>query len=204
MAPQTTWLDQMRDVLRLTHLSLRTEEASVPWVKRFLLFHHKRHPTDMGAPEIRAFLTHLAVHGKGAASTQHGALNALLFLSRHVLQQPFPALGEIERATRPHRVPRVFTPGEVKAVLAPLSGMNSLMASVLYGAGLRLMACVRLRVHHLDFASHQITVHDGKGARDRVTMLPRARAEPLQRHLTTVTWLHEEELRAGEGDVSLP
>jgi len=204
MVPKTKLLDQMRDVLRLKHLSLRTEEAYVSWVKRFILFHHKRHPADMGAPEIRAFLTHLAVHGKVAASTQNGALNALLFLYRHVLKQPFPALGEIERAKGPHRVPIVFTPGEVKAVLAQLSGTNYLMASLLYGAGLRLMECVRLRVHNLDFAYHQITVHDGKGARDRVTMLPRALAELLQRHLTTVKWLHEEELRAGYGDVYLP
>ena len=133
MEPKTKLLDQMRDMLRLKHMSLRTEEAYVTWVKRFILFHHKRHPTNMGAPEIRAFLTHLAVHGKVAASTQNGALSALLFLYRHVLQQPFPELGEIERAKRPHRVPTVFTPEEVKAVLAQLSGMNSLMAGLLYG-----------------------------------------------------------------------
>jgi len=121
-----------------------------------------------------------------------------------VLKQPFPALGEIERAKRPQRVPTVFPPEEVQAVLAQRSGMNALMASLLYGAGLRLMECIRLRVHNLDFTDHQITVHEGKGARDRVTMLPRALAEPLQRHLAKVTWLHEEDLLAGYGDVYLP
>jgi integron integrase len=197
-------LDQMRDVLRLKHMSLRTEEAYVTWVKRFILFHHKRHPKEMGAPEIRAFLTRLAVQGKVAASTQNGALNALLFLYRQVLKQPFPELGEIERAKRPQRVPTVFTHEEVQAVLAQLSGMNALMASLLYGAGLRLMECIRLRVHNLHFTYHQITVHEGKGARDRVTMLPRALAEPLQRHLAKVKLLHEEDLLAGYGDVYLP
>jgi integron integrase len=204
MEPKTKLLDQMRDVLRLKHMSLRTEEAYVTWVKRFILFHHKRHPADMGAPEIRAFLTHLAVHGKVAASAQNGALSALLFLYKHVLKQPFPELGEIERAKRPQRMPTVFTQEEVKAVLAQLSGMNYLMASLLYGAGLRLMEYLRLRVHNLDFAYHQITVRDGKGAQDRVTMLPRALAEPLQRHLTKVKLLHEEDLLAGYGDVYLP
>jgi len=122
MEPKTKLLDQVRNVLRLKHMSLRTEEAYVTWVKRFILFHQKRHPADMGAPEIRAFLTHLAVHGQVAASTQNGALNALLFLYRHVLQQPFPELGEVERAKRPQRMPTVFTPDEVKAVLAQLNG----------------------------------------------------------------------------------
>jgi len=120
MEPKTKLLDQIRDVLRLKHMSLRTEEAYVAWVKRFILFHHKRHPTDMGAPEIRAFLTHLAVYAQVAASTQNGALNARLFLYRHVLQQPFPELGAIERAKRPQRMPTVFTPKEARAVLAQL------------------------------------------------------------------------------------
>jgi len=204
MEPRTKLLDQMRDVMRRKHMSLRTEEAYVAWAKRFILFHHKRHPKDMGAPEIRAFLTHLAVHGKVAASTQNGALNALLFLYRHVLKQPFPELGEIERAKRPHRVPTVFTPTEVQAVLAQLSGTPHLMATLLYGAGLRLMECVRLRVKDLDFAYHQITVREGKGAQDRVTMLPRALEAPLQRHLAKVKLLHEEELLEGYGEVYLP
>jgi integron integrase len=158
----------------------------------------------MGAPEIRAFLTHLAVQGKVAASTQNGALNALLFLYRHVLHQPFPELDDLERATRPHRVPTVFTREEVRIVLAHLSGMSLLMASLLYGTGRRLMECVRLRVKDVDFASQQITVRDGKGAQDRVTMLPQALVASLQRHLTRVQLLHEEDLTAGYGEVYLP
>jgi integron integrase len=158
----------------------------------------------MGAPEIRAFLTHLAVQGKVAASTQNGALNALLFLYRHVLHQPFPELDDLERATRPHRVPTVFTREEVRIVLAHLSGMSLLMASLLYGTGRRLMECVRLRVKDVDFASQQITVRDGKGAQDRVTMLPQVLVAPLQRHLTRVKLLHEDDLTAGYGEVYLP
>ena len=204
MEVKTKLLDQMCEVLRLKHLSFRTEEAYVGWVRRFILFHDKRHPKEMGAQEIRAFLTHLAVHGKVAASTQNSALNALLFLYRHVLKQPFPDLDEFERAKRPHRLPIVFTREEVTAVLAQLSGTSRLMGSLLYGAGLRLMECVRLRVKDVDFAYHQITVRDGKGGQDRVTMLPRPLAEPLQRHLAKVKLPHEEELLEGYGEVYLP
>ena len=197
-------LDQMRHVLRLKHMSIRTEGTYLSWAKRFILFHGKRHPQDMGASEIRAFLTHLAVHDKVAASTQNGALCALLFLYRHVLKQPFPELEGIERAKRPRRVPTVFTREEAAAVLAQLTGVNRLMASVLYGAGLRLMECVRLRVKDLDWGYHQMTVRDGKGGQDRVTMLPHALAEPLQRHLSKVKLVHEEDLAEGYGDVYLP
>ncbi len=166
-------LDQMRQVLRLKHMSIRTEEAYVSWVRRFILFHHKRHPKDMGAEEIRAFLTHVAVHDKVAASTQNNALCALLFLYRDVLKQSFPELGEIEWAKQPQRMPTVFSTAEVQAVLAQLTGVHWLMARLLYGAGLRLMECLRLRVKDVDFAYTQITVRDGKGAQDRVTMLQR-------------------------------
>jgi len=204
METKSKLLDQMRDVLRLKHMSIRTEEAYLSWAKRFILFHDKRHPQDMGAPEIRAFLTHLAVHDKVAASTQNGALHALLFLYRHVLKQPFPALADLERAKRPRRVPTVLTREEATAVLAQLTGVNRLMASVLYGAGLRLMECVRLRVQDLDCGSHHMTVRDGKGAQDRVTMLPHALAEPLQRQLARVKLLHEEDLSEGYGEVYLP
>ena len=197
-------LDQMRNVLRLKHMSFRTEEAYIHWVKRFILFHDKRHPKDISAQEIRDFLTHLAVHDHVAASTQNGALNAVLFLYRHVLKLPLPALQDIERAKRPRRVPTVFAREEVQAVLAQLSGMPRLMANLLYGAGLRLMECVRLRVKDVDFAYHQITVRDGKGAQDRVTMLPQSVEAALQRHLTKVKVLHEEELLEGYGEVYLP
>jgi len=204
MESQPRLLDQMREVLRLKHLSFRTEEAYIGWVKRFILFHDKRHPKDMGATEIRAFLSYLATHEHVAASTQNGALNALLFLYRSVLQQPFPHLEPIERAKRPRRLPTVFTRDEVHTMLTRLTGMPHLMASLLYGAGLRLMECVRLRVKDVDFPYHQITVRDGKGAQDRVTMLPRSLAEPLQRHLARVKLLHEEDLFAGYGEVYLP
>ena len=165
-------LDQVSDVARFRHLSLRTEEAYRSWIKRFILFHDKRHPKDLGAEEIRAFLTHLALYRHVAASTQNVALNALLFLYRDVLKQEFPDLGAFERAKRPHRLPTVFTREEVAAVLAQLTGVHYLMASLLYGAGLRLMECLRLRVKDVDFALHQLTVREGKGAQDRVTMLP--------------------------------
>ena len=158
-------LDQMRQVLRLKHMSIRTEESYIHWVKRFILFHHKRHPQDMSAPEIRAFLSHLAIDGQVAASTQNVTLNALVFLYRHVLKQDFPELGEVERAQHSRHVPTVFTREEVAAVLAQIKGTTHLMASLLYGAGLRLMECLRLRVKDLDFAYHQLTVRDGRGVR---------------------------------------
>ena len=174
------------------------------WVKRFILFHHKRHPAAMGAVEIRAFLTHLAVERQVAASTQNVALHALLFLYRDVLKQPFPALGELERARRPRRVPVVFTQDEATRVLAHLAGTPRLMACLLYGAGLRLMEYVRLRVKDIDFAYHQITVRDGKGAHDRVTMLPQSLEEALQRQLAKTKLLHEEDLATGCSPVYLP
>ncbi len=201
---QPRLLDQMREVLRLNHLSYRTEEAYISWVKRFIVFHDKRHPKDLGAPEIRAFLSYLATQQQVAASTQNSALNALLFLYRAVLKQPFPQLEEIERAKRPRRLPTVLSREEVHVLLSKLSGPPHLMTSLLYGAGLRLMECVRLRVKDVDFAYHQITVRDGKGAQDRVTVLPRALVEPLQRHLAKVKLIHEEDLLEGCGEVYLP
>jgi integron integrase len=190
--------------MRLRHMSLRTEKAYVQWTRRFILFHNKRHPKDMGAEEIRAFLTSLAVEGRVAASTQDVALNALLFLDRHVLHLDFPTLENLERAKRPRRVPTVLSRTEVAALLAQLQGTHHLMASLLYGAGLRLMECVRLRVKDIDFAYRQMTVRDGKGAQDRVTMLPQALAEPLQHHLAKMKLLHETDLTDGYGEVYLP
>jgi site-specific recombinase XerD len=178
-------------------MSYRTEVAYLSWIKRFILFHGKRHPKDMGAPEIRAFLAHLALHDQVAASTQNGALSALLFLYRHVLKQPFPDLGDIERAKRPRRIPTVLTREEAHAVLTQLSDTPYVMASLLYGAGLRLIECVRLRVKDVDFAYQQITIRDGKGGQDRVTMLPQTMHEPLRRHLVRVKVLHEEDCATG-------
>jgi len=197
---KTKLLDQMR----LKHMSIQTEDTYVHWGRRFILFHHKRHPQDMGATEIRVFLSHLAVHAQVAASTQNVALNALVFLYRHVLKQAFPDLEEIERAKRPGRIPVVLTREEVSRVLAHLQGTSRLMASLLYGAGLRVMECARLRVKDCDFAYQQITIHDGKGAQDRVTVLPQALIGPLQRHLARVKALHEDDLAEGYGAVYLP
>jgi integron integrase len=204
MEAKTKLLDQVRTAIRLRHLSIRTEEAYLSWIRRFILFHQKRHPQDMGAEEVRTFLSHLAVHDHVAASTQNVALNALLFLYRHVLHQEWPTITGIAHAKRPRRLPAVFTQEEVTTVLAHLKGTSHLMASLLYGSGLRLMECLRLRVKDLDFAYHQITVRDGKGAQDRVTMLPQTLIESLQRHLIKVQLLHTEDLAEGAGEVSLP
>jgi integron integrase len=203
MKSKTQWLDQARLVLRLKHMSYRTEIASLSWIKRFILFHDKRHPKDMGASEIRAFLAHLALHDQVAASTQNGALHALLFLYRHVLKLPFPDLGDIERAQRPRRLPTVLSREET-AILAQLSGVPRLTAGLLYGAGLRLMECVRLRVNDVDFAYQQITVRHGTGGQDRVTMLPHTLQAPLRHHLARVKLMHEEDLVGGHGEVHLP
>jgi len=204
MASQPRLRDQMREVLRLTHRRFRTAEASIGWVKRFLLLHATRHPKDRGATAIRACLASLATHEPVAASTQHGARNALLFLSRAVVQQPLPHLEHSERAKRPRRLPTVCTRDAVHARRTRRTGMPHLMASLRSGAGLRRMACVRWRVQEVDLPSHHLTVRDGKGAQDRVTMLPRLLAEPLQRHLARVQRLHEADCLAGYGEVSVP
>ena len=197
-------LDEARSVARLRHLSLRTEHSYLNWIKRFILFHNKRHPLEMGEHEIRQFLSHLAVENNVAASTQNVALAALLFLYRDVLKKELPYISDIERAKRPERLPVVLNQSEVKAILSQLNGSNYLMASLLYGSGLRLIECIRLRVKDIDFESRQIIVREGKGKKDRVTMLPRPLIEPLRRHLSRVKLLHEEDLAEGYGEVYLP
>jgi integron integrase len=197
-------LDEVRKVIRLLHYSIRTEEAYVQTIRRFILYHHKRHPRDMGVDEIRQYLSHLATDGNVAASTQNVALCALLFLYRQVLEIDLPLIENVERAKRPKRVPVVFTPGEVRRVLANIHGTHLMMASLLYGAGLRLMECVRLRVKDLDFQYKQITVRDGKGERDRRSILPQPLIEPLQRHLARVKLQHQEDVLASQGAVYLP
>jgi len=197
-------LDQVRETIRRKHYSLRTEAAYIDWIKRYIFFHRKQHPRTMGAREMEQFLNYLAVDKKVAASTQNQALSALVFLYREVLRQEFDWMEDLERAKRPARLPIVLTEAEVKGVLAHLDGRNWLMAGLLYGAGLRLMECVRLRVKDVDFAYGQITVRDGKGNKDRVTMLPVSVAEVLRPHLEKVRALHEQDLRAGYGDVYLP
>ena len=197
-------LEQARAVIRARHYSLRTAETSLGWMKRFILFHGKRHPRDMGMQEVQQCLSHLAVEGHVAASTQSQALSALVFLYQQVLNQDIGGLDEVVRAKQPHRVPVVFTQDEVTAVLRHLSGTSWMMATLLDGAGLRLVECLRLRVKDVDFPSNHIIVRDGKGHQDRVTMLPQQVKAPLQRHLHDVQQLHGQDLQAGGGHVYLP
>lgn len=197
-------LDRVRETLRRKHYSYRTEQAYVHWIKRFILFHNKRHPQEMGAPEIEAFLTHLAVHEHVAASTQNQALQAILFLYREVLgckiTEPIHAL----RAKKPKRLPTVLTRSEVQTLFSHLSSTHLLIAQLLYGSGLRLMECLRLRVKDLDFDYHTITVRDGKGEKDRITILPESLIAPLRKHLEHVKQLYKEDLTHGYGAVYLP
>ncbi len=197
-------LDKVRDTIRRKHYSLRTEATYIDWIKRYVFFHRKRHPAEMGAPEMEQFLNHLAVEMHVASSTQNQALSALVFLYREVLRQDFEWMENLDRAKRPSRLPVVLTESEVHNLLAHLDGQNWLMASLLYGAGLRLMECIRLRVKDIDFDYRQLTVRDGKGAHDRVTMLPEASREVLRTHLDRVRSLHQQDLVGGGGDVYLP
>src|SRR5215207_8131349 len=197
-------LEQVREAVRTRHYSLRTEEAYIRWAREYILFCGKRHPSELGAREVSAFISHLAVRRKVAASTQTQALSALLFLYREVLALPIGWVDDIERAKKPQRLPVVFTREEARAVLSHLRGEAWLMASLLYGSGLRLMECVRLRVKDLDLARRELTVRDGKGGKDRVTVLPASLVEPLRRQLETARALHELDLREGFGHVHLP
>jgi len=197
-------LELVRDAIRLKHYSIRTEQAYVDWIKRFILFHHKRHPAEMAETEVTAFLTHLARVGNVAASTQNQALSALLFLYKEVLKQEIGWLGKVERAKKPPKLPVVLTGSEVKRLFAHLEGTEKLMAGLLYGSGLRLMECLRLRVKDVDFAYARVTIRDAKGGKDRVTMLPVNLASPLQRHIAKMKIQHEQDLADGHGTVHLP
>ncbi len=197
-------LDQVRTVVRVRHFSLSTERAYVSWIRRFILFHHKRHPKEMAEPEIRQFISHLAVDAEVSASTQTVALSALLFLFRDVLKQELPYIDNIERAKPSKTLPVVFTRHEVQSVLARLDGTHYLVACLLYGAGLRLMEAIRLRVKDIDFERNEITVREGKGAKDRVTMLPGIATDLLPTHLQKVRALHRADLQEGFGRVYLP
>jgi integron integrase len=197
-------LDRVRDAIRRRHYSYRTEQTYVHWIKRYIWFSDRRHPAEMGAAEVTAFLSHLARERGVAAATQNQALLALLFLYQEVLEVKLPWLDGIERAKRPVRVPVVLTVAEVKALLARLDGTKWLMAGLLYGSGLRLRECLKLRVKDVDFEYRQITVRDGKGGKDRVTMLPAELVEPLRAHLARVRSLHEHDLAEGFGSVELP
>jgi integron integrase len=201
---QPKLLDLLRQALRSRHYSRRTEQTYCHWVKRFIYFHKVRHPAEMGEPEINAFLTYLAIKEHVSASTQNQALSALLFLYRYVLSREIGDLGEVIRARKPKRMPVVMSREEVKAVLSNLSGDKWLMASLMYGIGLRLMECLRLRVQDIDFARNEILVRDGKGAKDRITMLPESLKIPLQEHLKKVKTIHERDLADGWGRVLMP
>lgn len=201
---QPRLLDQVRDRIQRKHYSLRTEEAYVHWIKRFIFFHGKRHPREMGAPEVERFLTHLAVAGRVSASTQNQAKSALLFLYKEVLGQTLPWLDNIESAQRPKRLPVVLTTEEVEALLQRVHGTVGLMLRLIYGTGMRIMECVRLRVKDVDFARGEIIIREGKGFKDRVTMLPASLMASLKEHMARVKALHETDLKAGFGDVYLP
>jgi integron integrase len=213
--PKAPLREQVREVLRFHHYALRTEKAYWQWIRRYLAFHRSsnhsgpqrgwRHPKEMGAPEVAQYLAHLAVAGNVAASTQNQALNALVLLYEQVLHQPLGDLGEFARVSRPPRLPIVLTQEETKQVLAALKpGTGSLIIRLLYGSGMRLIECLRLRVKDIDFGSGRITVREGKGDKDRMTMVPDALQEELQQHLVRVKLLHETDLAEGFGQVYLP
>lgn len=197
-------LDQMRDALRRMHYSERTEKTYLHWVRYYILFHKKRHPVEMGEQEIREFVSHLAVEKHVSASTQNQALSSVLFLYRHVLANPIDFPLDSLRALKPKRLPTVLTHDEVIRLFTHLSGTNLLMAQVLYGTGLRLTECLSLRVKDIDFAQNQILVRQGKGDKDRVTMLPISIKENLQKHLEKVKKLHQDDLLNDFGAAPLP
>jgi integron integrase len=202
--PSSPFLDSVRSAIRARHCSIRTEQAYVDWTRRFIVFHGKRHPRDMGAVEVRAFLTHLAVEGNVSPSTQNQALNALVFLYRHVIEQPLGEIPGIVRADRPAKLPVVLSPEEVARVLAGLSGVNWLVACLQYGSGLRLMESVRLRVKDLDFAQRAVFVRSGKGGKDRGVTLPDELITPLQRQLAHRRNLFDQDRAAGVASVHVP
>ncbi len=203
--PSTSpFLEKVRRQIRTRHYSIRTEKAYLGWIKRFILFNNKKHPKDMGEHEIATFLTHLAVDRAVSPSTQNQALNALLFLYRQVLRHPIEKLPGIARAKLKSRLPTVLTTGEVARILRELEGQHWLAACILYGSGLRLMECMRLRVMHLDFYNCSITVFNGKGGKDRIVTLSKELIPTLKRHLQYVKNIHEKDLADGYGDVYLP
>ena len=197
-------LDRMRDHLRTRHYSIRTEAAYVDWARRFILFHGKRHPQDMGGAEVEAFLTHLAVDRQVSASTQNQAKAAILYLYKQVLQIELAWLDDVVQAKTPKRLPVVLTPTEVRDLLMHMQGTTGLVAQLLYGTGMRLLESLRLRVKDVEFARREIVIREGKGNKDRVTVLPENLIVPLQAQLQKARALHEKDLEAGFGRVHLP
>lgn len=202
--PGPRLLDQVRDALRRRHYSYRTEKTYLHWVRRFIYFHNKRHPRDMAEPEVARFLTYLAVERQVSASTQNQAFNAILFLYKQVLEREIRLIQGVVRAKRPERLPVVLTREEVNAVLTRLSGRDRLMACLMYGAGLRVTECLRLRVKDIDFGMNQIVVRDGKGQKDRVTPLPVAVVPALRQQIVEVRRVRDADLAEDYGEVSLP
>ncbi len=198
------FLERVRDAIRTRHYSIRTEQAYVDWIRRFILFHGKRHPQEMGETEVNKFLTHLAVQRNVAASTQNQALNALVFVYRNVLGQPLGDNINAVRARKPKKLPVVLSKQEIRNLLRDVDGSYWLPTCLLYGSGLRLMECLRLRVQDLEFAHRAILVRNGKGGKDRVVTLPDELMQPLQQHLAGVRVLHNKDLQDGFGRVWLP
>ena len=201
---QPRLLDRVREAIRARHYSLRTEEAYVGWIRRFILFHQKRHPIEMAEPEINAFVTHLAVESSIGASTQTQALSALMFLYRHVLRKPLPDLDTVIRAKRPGRLPSVLTRSEVRRILGRMNGTPRLVATLLYGTGMRLLECLRLRVKDLEFGNNRIIVRDTKGGEDRVVPFPVVARAEMPSWLSRVKRIHDGDLADGFGSVYLP
>jgi len=197
-------LDQVRDVMRLKHYAFRTELSYISWIKRFILFHKKRHPKDMGEHEVEAFLTWLAVEKNVAKSTQNQAFNALIFLYREVLKRPLEGRVDAVRSRKKQRLPVVMSKEETHRVLSAMNGTTQLMAKLLYGSGLRLMECIRLRVKDIDFELNEIRVHSGKGDRDRLVPLPESIKTALKTHIERIKLIHEHDLAEGNGEVCLP
>ncbi len=203
-APRPRLFDEVRRRLRLKHYSLGTERVYLQWIRRFILANAKRHPRALGGPDVERFLSQLATEGQVAASTQNQALAALLFLYREVLGIELPWMENVVRARRPQHVPTVLSREEVQRLLTQLEGRRWLLASLLYGTGMRLMECLRLRIKDVDFARNEITVRDGKGGKDRRTVLPKSLVEPLQREVERARRLHDADLAAGHGAVGMP
>jgi integron integrase len=201
---KSPFLNRVREVIRTRHYSIRTEQSYTHWVKRYILFHNKRHPNELGEAEVAAFLTHLAVMRQVSPSTQNQALNALVFVYRHVLDRPLGDIVGSVRAKRPQRLPVILTKAEVRQLFLHLDGPHWLPACLLYGSGLRLMECIRLRVKDLDFTRRAITVRGGKGGKDRVVTLPDPCIDPLRQQLAQVSRLHNKDLQDGFGAVWLP
>ena len=197
-------LEQVSDAIRIKHYSSRTEKTYVDWIKRYVLFHNKRHPKDMGVQEVQTFINYLAIERHLSASTQNQALSAVMFLYRYVLQKDLDLPSDLFRAEKSENLPVVLTHQEAISVIDKMTGVSQLMTKILYGSGLRLMECLRLRVKDIDFGNRQIIVRDGKGEKDRATMLPDVLILDLQTHLKTVSAIHQQDIKEGYGEVYLP